>query len=475
MKTKRVATLIAEKIKRASHYYIKMGLALITSISLLIVSCAKDEDFETIDNNSLDTANIQSKNQSPHTVLAWNEAMQDLYTFPLNVGTPPVSASYTWALVHIAMHDALNSITPRYESYTGVARVKDADPNAAVSQAAYDVIMAVKNLPFSTVYVPQNLESINTLLETSLSSIPDGEAKNKGIALGHEVAQAILTKRASDFPNLAPASPNQPLEGTQPGEYRYLPFAPAPNGMGHAFPNFGNLNPFFMSYHDMFRPGPPNPINSPEYTVDFNETKLFGSANSNVRTLDQTELGVFWAENSNRGWNEIARQVMGSYNPRSQNAWKTARYFALLHGAIADSYISVFESKLYYYTWRPIHAIRLADTDGNANTVSDPNWMPLLTTPPAGEYPSAHAISGATAGQIIFRYFDNKDNYNIHQNSGYMPGVIRSFSSISDAVRENSLSRIYIGYHFRQAVDVGEDVGKELGDFVFENALKEKH
>ncbi|MGM5471353.1 vanadium-dependent haloperoxidase [Flavobacteriaceae bacterium LMO-SS05] len=474
MNTKWVATSNARMFNIISPYRISWYSALSISIFLLVFSCAKNDDLETMDNDSLIAAKIISKNQSPDMVLAWNKAMQDLYTFPLNEGTPPVSTSYTWALVHLAMHDALNSITPRYETYGVVTRDKNADPNAAVAQAAYDVIMAVKNLPFSIAYVPQNLESINTLLETSLGSIPEGEAKNKGIALGHAVAQAILAKRASDFLNLVPASPNQPLEGTQPGEYRYLPFAPAPNGYGYAFPNFGFLVPFFMPQNDMFRPGPPYPINSAEYTTDFNEVKLFGDENSTVRTADQTESGVFWAENSNRGWNEIARQILESYNPKSQNAWKTARYLALIHGAIADSYISIFESKRYYYTWRPIQAIQLANTDGNDHTVSDPNWKPLLTTPPIGEYPSAHAISGATAGQIMFRYFDDKDNYVIHHNSGYLPGVIRTYSSISDAIRENSLSRIYIGYHFRQAIDVGEYLGKDLGDYVYENALKER-
>ncbi len=476
MKTTRVATQNARNSRLLAINFVRWSSGLMFSIILLMSSCSKNEDMVIEDDSSLiNNESIDFKSQSPNMVLAWNQAMQDLYSFSLNgPATPPVSASYTWALVHLAMHDALNSITPRYDAYVGVPRDKDANPDAAVAQAAYDVIMAINSLPFAAVYLPQNLASINALLTTSLDGIPQGPEKDKGIALGHAVAQAIMAHRSGDFPFLVPASPNQPPTGTQPGEYRYLPFAPAPNGMGYAFPNFGNLPPFFISDNDQFRTAPPYNVNSTEYAADYNETKDFGGTISTYRTPDQSEFGVFWAENSNRGWNELARHVLNSYNPQSQNAWKTARYLALVHSAIADAYISVFESKMHYYTWRPINAIQLADNDGNNDTAADPNWTPVLLTPPVGEYPSAHALTGAAAGQIIYRYFNNRDNYNIEQHSSYMPGVTRSFSKISDAIRENSLSRIYIGYHFRQAVEVGEETGLDLADYVYANALNEK-
>ncbi|TVZ59726.1 PAP2 superfamily protein [Flavobacteriaceae bacterium MAR_2010_105] len=477
MKTKWVATQNAGKFRAVSRYLIHRSSLLLTSmVLLLILSCAKSDDLEPVDNELLVASQKASKQELAHMVLVWNKAMQDLYTFPKGVGTPPISTAYTWSLVHLAMHDALNSITPRYETYATVSRDKDADPDAAVAQAAYDVIMAVNQLPFAFAFVPQNLTSINTLLETTLDAIPDGDAKTRGIAQGHAVAQAVMAKRASDLPHLGLFSPNQPADGTQPGEYRHLQFnGTATSPKGFAFPNFHNLQPFFMTENDMLRPDPPYPVDSPEYALDFNEVKAIGADNSLVRTADQTEIGIFWAENSNRAWNDVARKVLESYNPQSQNAWKTARYFALIHGAIVDSYISTTESKRYYYSWRPISAIQLADTDGNDNTVADPNWAPLFLTAPVPEYPSVHAFTGGATAQIIYRIFDNKDNYNFERTSGYLPGVVRTFSSISDAVRENSLSHLYIGYHFRQAIDVGEDLGKALGDYVYENALKEKY
>ena len=474
MKTNWVATLSARKFKTGTQNKLNWGLTVLISLFLTIISCDTSGDKEIIDNQLFDVSKISDKNQSSNMVMTWNKAMQDLYTFPRGVGTPTISTAYTWSLVHLAMHDALNSIKPRYETYADITRDKDADPDAAVAQAAYDVIMAINKIRFAPAFVPQNLTSIHTLLETSLNGIPDGNSKTRGIALGHAVAEAIMAKRANDIPHLLLISPNTPPNGTQPGEYRYVFLPPAPNGKGFAFPDFGKIEPFFMTKENMYMPGPPYPVDSPEYALDFNEAKVYGALNSLVRTPDETEIGVFWGENSNRSWNAVARQVLESHNLKSQNAWKTARYFAIVHGAIVDTFISTTISKTRYYTWRPEHAINLADIDGNLNTVADLNWKPLLPTPPVPEYPAVLSFAGSAVGQFIYRYFGDRDHYEIHHTSGFLPGVVRSFSSITDAVTENSLSSIYNGFHFRQALEVGEDLGKAYGEYVFENALKEK-
>jgi hypothetical protein len=227
-----------------------------------------------------------------------------------------------------------------------------------------------------------------------------------------------------------------------------------------------------MQSQDQFLPGPPDEINSAGYTSDYNEVMTLGSLTGSTRNADQSEIGVFWAENSSRGWNGVARDVIASRPPHSMDAWKTARLLALMHSAIGDSYISIFDSKMHYYYWRPISAIRLGNSDGNEATVGNPTWTPVLITPPIGEYPSAHAIGGAAAGGILIRFF-NKDNFPINADSGYTPGIIRQYDKISDAVRENSLSRIYIGYHFRKAIDVGEETAYALADYIIENALQE--
>jgi hypothetical protein len=126
---------------------------------------------------------------------------------------------------------------------------------------------------------------------------------------------------------------------------------------------------------------------------------------------------------------------------------------------------------MHYYYWRPISAIHEGDDDGNPDTVGDLNWESQLPTPPVGEYPSAHAMTGSAAGVVLIQEFGEDVSFTI--NSGYLSGT-RSFNNIYEAISENSLSRIYIGYHFRKAVEVGEEKGYEIGVYVYENTLKEK-
>ena len=390
---------------------------------------------------------------SPEIMLKWSQQIEKSYTFPQNVGFPPPLIARWFSIYFVAMHDALNSVDPRYATYASLSQDKKADPNATMIQAVYEVLKA-NNAP--------KMPSIDSLYNATMGQIKDGEKKDRGISLGKTVAQEILAKRAPDNPYLILAgfNPTRPT-GTTPGEYRHLP------GPGYALAGYHLQQPWVMSSGDQFRPGPPYPVNSPEYTADYNEVKLLGDINND--TGDQRYAGIFWAENSNRGWNKITRLVLNN-NKKYYNTWEVARLFALVHMAIADSYISVFEAKMHYYYWRPISAIRLGTSDGNDDTEGDANWTPAMGTPPIGEYPSAHAIAGSAAAGVLINFFRRSDIPFV-MDSGYLPGT-RSFNTIEEAVRENSLSRIYIGYHFRKAVDVGEEKGYEIGNYVFGNALK---
>lgn len=171
---------------------------------------------------------------------------------------------------------------------------------------------------------------------------------------------------------------------------------------------------------------------------------------------------------------------------KKMDAWKTARLLALMHTAMADGTLPNFESKYYYFYWRPETAIRLGDSDGNPATVGDPTWLPSYTeiphpvnpalntnTPPIPEYPSAHANFGAAAGEAL-RLFFGSDVISVDLTSLTAPGITRHYSSLFTAIRENSLSRIYVGYHFRKAVDAGEAQGIQVANYVFHHAFREE-
>lgn len=404
---------------------------------------------------------------SPEVFLKWNNMLQKAYTFTPDKGFPPPIISRVFAIYHVTMHDALNSVEQRYETYASTTFDSTADPNAAMIQAVYDVFLqiGIKEGP--------SRASVDSLYQATLGAIESGTAKDNGLALGKAVAASVLNARASDGPFLLPMYPAKP-SGLKPGEYRYLPFNNF--GLAYALAGFHLIKPFAIKSADAYPVIEPYQINSPAYTADYNEVKSEGRKVSLEKLSDKKYLGIFWAENSSRGWNEVARKVYAKKSnqatiPNKLDGIETARLFALLHMAIADAYISVFDSKMKHYYWRPISAIQEGDNDGNPDTAGDPGWESQLTTPPIGEYPSAHAMTGAAAGEVLIQQFGNDVTFSI--NSGYISGT-REFNSIKDAILENSLSRIYIGYHFRKAVEVGEETGYDIGSYVFEHALKKK-
>ena len=115
-----------------------------------------------------------------------------------------------------------------------------------------------------------------------------------------------------------------------------------------------------------------------KYAADVNEIKRLGGNGTTTpsdRSPEQTEMALFWVESSPLQWNRIARTATGQ---KDLNLWKSARLFALLNMAMADGYISSFDTKYLYNFWRPITAIRAADTDGNpATTRVDPGMDPV--------------------------------------------------------------------------------------------------
>lgn len=449
----------------------------LSAILLFIISCKKEKSVtipEEATTSRFDNNGIGKGNVSPEMVLRWNDAATYVVirTMQLQAAPriPPFRESHYYSMVNLAMHDALNNIIPKYRSYALNARDKDADPDAAVAKAAHDVI----NYFFGKLNPPANVtpqsiqDSIHNLLTHSLSSIPNGEAKTKGIALGIAAAQAIIQNRINDGSLNAVFAITQ---GTQPGEYRSTPPFEA-NGF-YDSPGWGNVKPFSIQTSTQFPVPPPYSINSQEYTADYNEVKRMGCAactGTGGRSAEQEIVAKFWVESSAYGWNKVAKAIIEQKN---MDAWKTARLLALVQMSVADSYIACLKVKMTYFFWRPFTAIRLGESDGNPNTVGDPGWQVLVAPiPPIADHPSAHASAGGAAAELMKHFFEN-DDISFSFQSSTLPGTTRSYSSLSQAARENSLSRIYVGYHFRKACLDGEALGNSVGQWIADHALPE--
>jgi len=380
-------------------------------------------------------------------VLDWNIAMTSYSESLPPPGMPPFVESRVYAIAHIAMLSAITGNDAAAKPFNRVA---------AVAQAAHDVLVN---------QFPGGAASFDALLATELAAIPDGPAKNRGIYLGATSAARRLAARANDGAATA-EGPYTP--GTQPGDYQFTPPFDGPPFNGYAaVPKWGQVKPFALRSGSQFRAPPPYSVRDLDYTFDFNEIKALGSQNSAGRTADQTNLALFWYENSSFGWNRIARLLVAQQN---NNMLQHARLFAALNAALADAYIASVDSKYVYNFWRPITAIRQAGADGNRLTVADLSWEPLLLTPPVPDYPSAHSTAGGAASAVLIWFFGG-DSHSFTLASTF-PVPPRTFTRISDAAKENAVSRMLVGIHFRLACTVGYEQGLEVGQWVVQRVTE---
>jgi membrane-associated phospholipid phosphatase len=231
------------------------------------------------------------------------------------------------------------------------------------------------------------------------------------------------------------------------------------------------VTPFVLDSGSQFRPPAPQPLTSDAYADAIDEVQQVGSATSTTRTPEQTEIGKFWNPPIQNFWNQIAQTVALAHHTDLPT---TARLFAALNLSFADSAIAFYDAKYAYQLWRPVTAIRLADTDDNPDTVADPNWLPLAGNTPADpSYPGAHSTISADGADVLAGFFGDHQSFAV--TSPALPGVTRSFSSFSAAAEEAGVSRIYAGVHTRLDHIAGLTLGHDVANFVLHNALLPAH
>jgi hypothetical protein len=357
------------------------------------------------------------------------------------------------AMTHIAMHDALNAVAPRYQTYAFHQKNSEADPIAAAATAAYEVL--VNQLPAAKLM-------LDSCLAVSLAIVPAGSAKTQGIEVGKKAAAAILELRQTDGAFQDPIS--IPAGTGQPGEYQAVP----PFDFVFA-PFWKTMQPFALQKPEQFRITPPPALTSRTYAEALNEVKRIGRKDSQYRSAEQTAIAMFWYEFSEAGWNRVARVAAAD---KKLGLLATARLFALVDMALADAYTAGWDSKFYHNFWRPFTAIRSAEFDGNAGTEADPTWEPLLPTPPAQDYPSTHSALGSAAAIVLTAILGENTGFTMTSPTAQVPGSTRSFNNFLQAADENAESRVLAGIHFRFACEKGLALGKDVGKWTLENHLK---
>jgi hypothetical protein len=402
----------------------------------------------------VDDASAQSVNQ----VLQWNRTLLVIVRTP---GAQPATVHPTrsFAIMHAAIYDAVNAIdgahTPYLVHFTDVSRSASQDAAAAV--AAHEVLV--------TLY-PHFQTQLDAQLLQVLAQVPEGADKAQGISIGQAVADRILALRSNDG---ADAQPIPFVFGNAPGDYQSTPpnFPRQPQ-----FTHWSRVTPFALERANQFRPGPPPALTSDTYSDAFDEVKALGIVNSTASSADEALTGRFWNGAIQNYWNEITQTAALAHDLTTA---RSARLFALLNLTLADGVIAFYDAKYTYDFWRPVTAIRAADTDNNPETLADPNWLPeVINTAPDPSYPGAHAVISAGAAAVLISVLE-KDELDFNATSEVMPGVERSFERLSAAAEEATLSRIFAGAHFRFDLTAGQRLGRDVADFVVDNLLTRRH
>ena len=394
------------------------------------------------------------------TVTDWNAiATTAIVT---TAGQSPHASTPSFAMVQGAVYDAVNAIDRGHRPYIAAPTADRSDSRqAAAATAAFRVLAAL---------FPSQLPTLQPLYDASLAAVPDGPARDGGVAAGDAGAAAMLAARAND----GRGGPFTFVIGSEPGDWR-----PSPPGFGlDPAPWVGNVRPFLVPNTEMLLSDPPNPLTSDAYAEDFAEVRRLGSINSTARTADQSEAAIYWQDHGPALWNRVLRALSRS---QGLDTAENARLFAMANLAAADAAIGCWYSKYHWNFWRPVMGIQEAAADGNPATEADPAWTPLfdpatpqfgspLANPPFPDHPAGHGcVSGAIVRTLQNFFGTNKIAFSASSNR---TRTTRSFDRFSDALNEVIDARVWGGIHFRTADVQGAVLGKKVAHWLDKHYLQ---
>lgn len=396
--------------------------------------------------------------QAADPVAAWNQISENAVKA---AGHPPPVAALDFAIVHLAIYDAVESIEGRFEPYNTRVPGATGSLSAAAAKAGHDTLVGL----FPAQAGALDLVYADFLAANGLDPL------DAGTAVGAQVAAGMLALRAND--GRFPLNPTPFFGSTAIGHWRPTPSllpGPPPSLVPGLTPWVATVRPFVMYSNSQFRVDAPPGLTSERWANDYNETKSFGSLTSASRTAQQTEIGYFWADSGPVLWQNALRYIS---NNNLKETGESARMYALAETAMADAQIACWDSKYFYNFWRPVTAIRLGDQDGNPATAVDPDWQPLINTPNFPEYPSGHAdISGAVSHMLRLFFGRDELTFQMTTTNALATQKTRTFTHFSQAEHEVIDARVYVGIHYRHSDVVAAAQGRRVANWVFRHTLR---
>ena len=410
------------------------------------------------------------------TVTDWNAVLDTVV--PRYGG--PQQQSRAQAIVHIAVHDALNTIKLRYTTYTSLAPANpNASPHAAVATAASQAMLRLLDSVPDSPAKQAAIDTINAAYAAIVGPAPHNAVTQAGIDAGMNAAKAILALRAAD----GSATPHLPyFEPIAPGVYQPTPNPEFPAQITPSFAGWALVTPFALRHGAQFEvePGAIFDLGA-EYAKEYNQVKTVGDARVRGAAPDSKESDIarFWPGGGSN-WNLTTRTIVNGLN---LDLWEHAQLFALLNIAQADALIANQTWKYTYKFWRPVTAIRFPD-DGNPFTESDPTWRPFLVTPPYPDYPCALPSATGACAEVLRQFFGTDEiPFTRTNNAATVPlpaplmtlpakVITRSFKSLSEAEADAQMARVYGGLHFHEGCVAGTRQANQVARFVVRHYLK---
>src|SRR5262245_60153198 len=257
----------------------------------------------------------------------------------------PLRTPITFAILHLAMYDAVNAIGGDRKPYMVTVNVSQpASAEAAAVEAGYRILLAE---------FPGQQSMLESKYNELRAGVPDSAAKSNGAAVGNAVARQLLALRANDGRNVT--IPYVP--GSGPGAW-----VPTPPGFLAATTAFlARVTPFTMNGPSQFRPSGPPEMGSTRWAADYNEVKAYGPKSGSSRSDEQTSTALFWEPLAGTVWPATIRRMAREH---SFDLATSARFQAASFAAFADGLIACWDAKFHFNSWRPVTAIQQGDTDG---------------------------------------------------------------------------------------------------------------
>ena len=400
----------------------------------------------------------------------WNVCSQPIIATgrsTIQFGAGP-SAQLDLALMHLAMHDAVQAYDHRFESYAGAIEGGLGSADAAAARAAQ---------VFLTARFPALQGTIDACYTASMTGIVLSQPQlDDSNSVGTRAANNVLASRHGDFGH--PANPVTPFTGgTGPGKW-----TPNPGTASMVAPWLAAVHPLALESLQRCQADAPPALTSVEYAEAYNEVKAVGSINSTTRTADQGHMGRTFSGNFGGQFNRLIRELAAAHIGGSDLAslGDRARLYALTNLSAADAIICAWDAKKKFDYWRPDRAIRGGDTDGNFLTDPDPNWTPYMPTPNYPDYTSGANNFGGSMTRALELFFDSDKPFDEKFRIYYLGGAVppapndlpyREFEKFSAIAKEIIDARIYLGIHFRFADTEARSQGRRVANYVFKNYL----